>query len=422
MATVAESLFGVSPESLMAAREQRLQEQAMQFGRMSPIETARAGFYEAGSRLGGAIGGLLGAEDPELMRVRQRQQLLQGVDISDPKALREAAARLMQGGDSTAASELARRALDIESKQAGIAKDTAAAAASTSSAAAGRLTNEQRNAAALADTIAERGTEGWNKAYKEYLTSLTAKAETKSEFERILGSLNLNPEQEKSLKQQWVQAKLNPDPSGMKAIQTTIAGLQAQQLQLKIEGEREKKAEDKKAAIQKLSDSESSLDTALNAADKALKLAPGSFAGATSQALLSSIPWTDAKSLNNLVSTLQSEKVMGTLEQLKSQSRTGATGFGSLTEKELTLLMNRITSLDPTDKMFKENLTTVMEEWKKVQQKVRNSRRELQGGVSVPNAEDLIKRTIEFNKTKGNMSRDQAIQLLKSSGKLPNDY
>ena len=84
MATVAESLFGVSPESLMATREQRLQEQAIQYGRMSPIEAARAGFYEAGSRLGTGIGGLLGAEDPELMRVRQRQQLLQGINPADP--------------------------------------------------------------------------------------------------------------------------------------------------------------------------------------------------------------------------------------------------------------------------------------------------------------------------------------------------
>jgi hypothetical protein len=134
MATVAESLFGVTPESLMASREQRLQEQAMQFGRMTPIQAARAGFYEAGSRLGSGIGGLLGAQDPELMRVRQRQELLQGVDIADPTALRQAATVALQNGDNAAAQELARRALDIEKTQAGIAKDVAAAGASTAAA------------------------------------------------------------------------------------------------------------------------------------------------------------------------------------------------------------------------------------------------------------------------------------------------
>lgn len=120
MATVAESLFGVSPESLMATREQRLQEQAMQYGRMSPIEAARAGFYEAGSRLGGAIGGLLGAEDPELMRVRQRQQLLQGINPADPASLRAAAQKAMQMGDAQAAQMLTDRALETEGSMAAV--------------------------------------------------------------------------------------------------------------------------------------------------------------------------------------------------------------------------------------------------------------------------------------------------------------
>ena len=58
MATVAESLFGVSPESLMAARENQLQQRALQFAQLDPMQAAQAGFYTAGSRLGGAVGGL----------------------------------------------------------------------------------------------------------------------------------------------------------------------------------------------------------------------------------------------------------------------------------------------------------------------------------------------------------------------------
>lgn len=178
MATVAESLFGVSPESLLAAREQRLQEQAMQFGRLSPIEAARAGFYEAGSRLGSGIGGLLGAEDPELMRVRQRQELLQGINPADPVSLRKGIEQAMARKDFMLAQELASRATDIETKQAGIAKDTAAAQASAVTAAAGRLTTEQRNAAGIADTKAERGTPEWTSAYNTELVRLTTKPET----------------------------------------------------------------------------------------------------------------------------------------------------------------------------------------------------------------------------------------------------
>lgn len=127
MATVAESLFGVTPESLMAAREQRLQEQALQFAQLSPMQAAQAGFYTAGSRLGTGIGGLLGAEDPELMRVRQRQQLLQGVNPTDPASLRAAAQKAMEANDFPAAQELASRAVAAETAQAKLVSEQALA-------------------------------------------------------------------------------------------------------------------------------------------------------------------------------------------------------------------------------------------------------------------------------------------------------
>lgn len=173
MATVAESLFGVTPESLMADREQRLQQQALQFAQLNPMQAAQAGFYTAGSRLGTGIGGLLGAEDPELMRVRQRQELLQGINPADPASLRSAAQKAMERNDFQAAQMLADRALAAETGQAKLVTERAAAASKMSE----KLTPEQRNAAALADTVAERGSEEWNKAYSENLTRLTTKPE-----------------------------------------------------------------------------------------------------------------------------------------------------------------------------------------------------------------------------------------------------
>jgi hypothetical protein len=124
---VMSTLFGVTPEALMAQRESQLQQRATQYAQLDPMQAAQASFYTAGSRLGQGIGGLLGAEDPELMRVKQRQSLLQSIDLNDPTALREAASKALQAGDSTAATQLAQRALDVEAKKAGIAKDVAAA-------------------------------------------------------------------------------------------------------------------------------------------------------------------------------------------------------------------------------------------------------------------------------------------------------
>lgn len=124
MATVAESLFGVSPESLLAAREQRLQEQAMQYGKMSPIEAARAGFYEAGSRLGSGIGGLLGAEDPELIKARRLQELSKQFDLTTIQGASEAAKALSQAGYQREAMALADRVNTMRKTEADYLKAT----------------------------------------------------------------------------------------------------------------------------------------------------------------------------------------------------------------------------------------------------------------------------------------------------------
>lgn len=127
MAEVVNSLFGITPESLQADRDAALQAQALQYAKLDPFQRATAAIYSGANRLGGAVGGMLGAQDPEMMRIRQRQQLLEGADISDPKVLRERATLAMQQNDYPAAQQLASRAMDIEAKQASIAKDVATA-------------------------------------------------------------------------------------------------------------------------------------------------------------------------------------------------------------------------------------------------------------------------------------------------------
>lgn len=119
------TLFGVTPEALMAQREAQLQQRALQFAQLDPMQAAQAGFFTAGNRAGTAIGGLLGAEDPELMRIRQRQNLMQGIDLNNPKSLREAALAARQSGDAPAALQLAQRAMDVELAQSKLSSEQA---------------------------------------------------------------------------------------------------------------------------------------------------------------------------------------------------------------------------------------------------------------------------------------------------------
>jgi hypothetical protein len=137
MATsVTQSLFGLTPEAYQAQQAAEMDKQAMQFARMSPMESARYGLFQGINQLGSGIGQALGYQDPEMQRIKARQGLLGGIDMSDPAALRQAA-KGVQGSDPAAAQELLRlaaaRELEIaesgkvlaetQAKQAGLVND-----------------------------------------------------------------------------------------------------------------------------------------------------------------------------------------------------------------------------------------------------------------------------------------------------------
>ena len=87
MAEVINSLFGITPESLTAQREQALQQQAMQYAQMDPFQRATAGIYKGASQLGGALGGMLGAQDPEMQKAATLQGILRQANTTTPEGL-----------------------------------------------------------------------------------------------------------------------------------------------------------------------------------------------------------------------------------------------------------------------------------------------------------------------------------------------
>lgn len=229
-----------------------------------------------------------------------------------------------------------------------------------------------------------------------------------SEFERLVDSLPVSDAEKNRMKAQRVTALASGDTSGLKGLQAEIAQARLDQIRQETTAKTEKAAEEKRMAISKLSDVESSVDTAVATAEKAMKLAPGTMLQATTQSLLNNIPFSDAKSMKNLVGALNSEKALQTLEQLKSQSRTGATGFGALTAPELQLILDKTRSLDPADKMFKENLQIVVDGWKKIKNSSMESRINLQG-----NSEKLkqLRSKVAAVKAKGSITADEKAEI-----------
>lgn len=107
-------MFGITPEMYQRSIAARDTATNANLAALAPGQLA--GFYamEAGSGLGRATQGLLGVEDPELVKIRDVQQMRTQFDVSTPKGLREFAQALGQKGYTDLAMQASARAADID--------------------------------------------------------------------------------------------------------------------------------------------------------------------------------------------------------------------------------------------------------------------------------------------------------------------
>ncbi len=136
MAEIVQSLFGVTPESYQQAQQQRADAQALRFAQLDPFQQANFAIGRGANMLGGAIGGALGGQDPELQRVTMRQQIARQLNPGDPASIQQAIAALQQSGDAEGAMMLQGEYRKLQESGALIAQRGAAAMESQAKAAA----------------------------------------------------------------------------------------------------------------------------------------------------------------------------------------------------------------------------------------------------------------------------------------------
>ena len=122
MAEVMNSLFGITPESLMAQRESDLQAQAMRYAELDPFQRATAGIYSSANKLGGAIGGMLGAQDPEMQKAAALQGILKQADTTTPEGLATLAKTLGSQGFGQQAMQAMDQARQVQLQAAQLGK------------------------------------------------------------------------------------------------------------------------------------------------------------------------------------------------------------------------------------------------------------------------------------------------------------
>ena len=134
MAEIVQSLFGVSPEMYQRQQQDRIDAQALRFAQLDPFQQANFAIGRGANMLGGAIGGALGGQDPELQRITMRQQIASQINFTDPASIQQGMNAL--GDDVMGKQQLAQILRQQQESGALIAQRGAAAAESQAKAAA----------------------------------------------------------------------------------------------------------------------------------------------------------------------------------------------------------------------------------------------------------------------------------------------
>jgi len=121
------SLFGMTPQ--MYGEQQRVGalNEGITLAQLNPAARGAAMTYAGARGLGGAIGGAMGVEDPQLQMIAKRQQILKQLDLTDAKSLIEGAKLATSIGDGQLAAGLVDRARSLQESSSKIALQQAQA-------------------------------------------------------------------------------------------------------------------------------------------------------------------------------------------------------------------------------------------------------------------------------------------------------
>jgi hypothetical protein len=106
MANIVEGLFGLTPQAYQTQQYNQDLKRGIELAGLSPGAAAQAGLQASVGQLGRGFAGALGIEDPQLQRITQQSQLLQGLDLRDPKSLEAAAIEANRMGNTPLAFKL----------------------------------------------------------------------------------------------------------------------------------------------------------------------------------------------------------------------------------------------------------------------------------------------------------------------------
>jgi len=140
---IVAGLFGLTPEMYGEQQRRSALREGIDFAKLTPGEAGAAMTYAGAKGLTGAIAGALGVQDPALMRMTQRNQLLQEIDLSNPESMIAVAKKATSIGDNEFAMALVDKARKTQSEIALAQQRRAAETSSLATAAKTQLSIDQ---------------------------------------------------------------------------------------------------------------------------------------------------------------------------------------------------------------------------------------------------------------------------------------
>lgn len=356
-----DSVMGLfaSPEQIQQAPYQQVLDRNIALSKLTPMQRAQAQLGTASYQLGGAIGSALGAQDPQLARATQRRAFIQQVNMADPQSLVQAIRA------SANDPELSTFLLGKYKELTAIQKDQSVITKNENFQVSQADAEKKRNIISTVEDKLSRGEQvdpvDINKAKLAFGDISRPKS-----YPQADGSIvTLPPTVDSSMFPNIGKFMSGGAAGGGKAgVITTPAS--------------EKAAAQ---AEQAQDDTLANLKNGLTNIDKARGLTKSWTANPWISATTENLP-TDAMALKDTVTALNSQKTIDLISRMKQQSKTGATGFGSVTEKELDLLQSDIVKLNYRSPTFKADLKRVEDKWKELINKIETEKAQKAGGGS----------------------------------------
>ena len=134
MADIVQSLFGLTPEAYRQQQMNEADRMALGYAQLTPQQRASFGMARAGYQLGGVLGSALGAQDPALQLISNRQAIARQIDPTNIESMTAGIQALNQAGDTVGAMQLTQVLRQMQSEMAQRTQREAAAQASLAAA------------------------------------------------------------------------------------------------------------------------------------------------------------------------------------------------------------------------------------------------------------------------------------------------